>query len=98
MLAANLDSIYIWQIPSLDITFSTNVVPIQGHGKPTVSTNRVVVLSWDTNAPSFVVEEISDLATTNWLTMTNEPTITNGELQVTLPFTNSSRFYRLKNP
>jgi hypothetical protein len=39
-----------------------------------------------------------DLATTNWLTVTNIPAATNGQNQVTLSQSNSSQFFRLKYP
>jgi hypothetical protein len=57
-----------------------------------------VVLSWASPPGGFVLQKNSDLTTTNWLTVTNTPTFTNGQNQVTLSQSNSSQFFRLKYP
>ena len=56
-----------------------------------------VVVSWPTNAVNFVLQQNCDLTTTNWVTLTNTPTLnlTNLQDQVILSPTNSSSFFRL---
>jgi len=89
--------IYVWQVPSLTISLSTEVVSTQGHGKPSTSTNKIAVISWPTNLAAFTLQQNSDLTTANWTTVTNAPVVTNGQTQVTLPAVNAG-FYRLKIP
>jgi len=55
-----------------------------------------IVLSWPTNATGFGLEQNSDVATTNWMSVTNAPTITNGQRQVSVSPTNNNLFFRLK--
>ena len=57
-----------------------------------------VVLSWASPPGGFELQKNSNLTTTNWLTVTNIPTVTNGQNQVTLSQSNSSQFFRLKYP
>jgi photosystem II stability/assembly factor-like uncharacterized protein len=52
-------------------------------------------LSWSTNGTSFGLQLNSDPTTTNWLPVTNKPTVTNSQNQVTLPQTNDAGFFRL---
>jgi hypothetical protein len=57
-----------------------------------------LLLSWASPPGGFVLQQNSDLTTTNWLTATNTPTITNGQNQVIFsPFT-GNEFYRLEYP
>ena len=56
-----------------------------------------IVLSWPTNATGFGLEQNPDLTTTDWVTVTNAPTLTNGNRQVRLSATNVGYlFFRLK--
>jgi hypothetical protein len=57
-----------------------------------------VVLSWASPPGGFELQRNSNLTTTNWLTVTNAPAVTNGQNQVTLSRSNSSQFFRLKYP
>jgi hypothetical protein len=57
-----------------------------------------VFLSWASPPGGFELQKNSDLTTTNWLTVTNAPAVTNGQNQVTLSRSNSSQFFRLKYP
>jgi len=57
-----------------------------------------VVLSWASPPGGFELQKNSNLTTTNWLTVTNAPAVTNGQNQVTLSRSNSSQFFRLKYP
>jgi hypothetical protein len=55
-----------------------------------------LVLSWASPPGGFDLQENSNLTTTNWLTVTNIPTVKNGQNQVTLSQSNTSQFFRLK--
>jgi hypothetical protein len=57
-----------------------------------------VVLSWASPPGGFELQRNSNLTTTNWLTVTNIPTVTNGQNQVTLSQSNTSQFFRIKYP
>ena len=56
------------------------------------------VLSWASPPGGFGLQRNCDLTTTNWLTVTNTPTVTNGQNQVTLSSPTGNRFYRLELP
>jgi hypothetical protein len=57
-----------------------------------------LVLSWLSPPGGFMVQENSDLTTTNWTTMTNTPTLTNGQNQMNLLPGPGCQFYRLEYP
>jgi hypothetical protein len=58
--------------------------------------NTNLVLSWPSPPGGFVLQENSDLTTTNWTATTSTPAITNFQNQVILPPTNGNQFYRLE--
>lgn len=59
------------------------------------STN--VIVSWPTNATSFVLESnISLGAPTNWTTVGAAPTVQNGQNQLVIPVNGQATFYRLR--
>src|SRR5262249_38044263 len=57
-------------------------------------------LSWLIPSTSFDLQQNLDLSTSNWLTVTNGPTLnfSNLENQIVLPLNAASSFYRLKTP
>ena len=57
-----------------------------------------IALSWLSPPGGFVLQQNSDLTTTNWMTVTNFSTVTNFQNQVILASTNGNQFYRLKYP
>jgi len=57
-----------------------------------------VFLSWPLPPGGFVLQQNSDLDTTNWTTAPETPAITNYLGQVTIAPTNGRQFYRLKYP
>jgi hypothetical protein len=62
------------------------------------STNNNLVLSWLVPSTNFVVQQNSDLTTTNWVTLTNTPSFVPLTLQnqVTLPYSATGpEFFRL---
>ena len=56
------------------------------------------VLSWPAPPGDFVLQQNSDLTTTNWQTVTNAPTPSNFQDQVMLPVAAGNYFYRLAYP
>jgi photosystem II stability/assembly factor-like uncharacterized protein len=71
---------------------------------PTLNINSFAstraVLSWLVPSTNFVLQQNSDLSTTNWTDVTNIPTLnfTNLQNQVILSPVGSNAFYRLKTP
>ena len=59
-----------------------------------------LALSWIVPSTDLIVQQNSDLTTTNWVKVTNTPALnlTNLQNQVILPATNRSGFYRLATP
>jgi hypothetical protein len=53
-----------------------------------------VVLSWP--AGNYVLQKNADLQTTNWITVTNAPTLVNGQNQLVLPPSAGNGFFRLR--
>jgi hypothetical protein len=56
-----------------------------------------VILSWLIPSTNFVLQQNSDLATTNWTTISNNPTLnfTNLNQELNLPISTSNTFFRL---
>jgi len=60
---------------------------------------HLIVLSWPQGANGYHLEARAALsASAGWAAVTNAPSAIGGQLQVTLPATNRSQFFRLKNP
>jgi hypothetical protein len=57
-----------------------------------------VILKWPSPPAAFILQQNSNLANTNWLTVTNLSAFTNGFNQTILSTTNTRLFYRLKYP
>jgi hypothetical protein len=59
--------------------------------------NDNLAFSWIVPSTNFVLQQNVDLTTTNWMTLTNAPTLnlTNLQDEVFLPGTNTSDFFRL---
>lgn len=55
---------------------------------------RLFKLEWN---PDPVLQENSNLRSTNWVNVTNPPVFSNGVYSVTLPATNPAEFFRLNN-
>jgi hypothetical protein len=62
--------------------------------------NGSLALSWLVPSTNFVLQQNSDLTTTNWSVVTNQPilNLTNLQNQVTLPLPANNAFFRLKTP
>jgi hypothetical protein len=77
-------SVYIYTAPS---TNAPALSIVAGGGNASVS--------WPWPSTGFVLQENTNLATTNWVTVPNTPAVVN---QVIAPATNANNFYRLANP
>jgi len=55
-------------------------------------------VSWPGGTPGYTLQQNSDLTTTNWVDVTNQPVLTNGLNIFTTPYNGSSSFYRLLLP
>ena len=50
------------------------------------------------NSTGFNLQQNTNLASTNWLTVTNQRVVTNQSYQVIVSATNHQNFFRLKSP
>jgi len=60
------------------------------------STNTVVI-SWPASSTGFSLQQNNSLNAATWSAVTNTIVVTNGEMQVILPPTGGTQFYRLKS-
>jgi hypothetical protein len=69
-------------------------------GRPGLTIQQVspdsMLLSWPAPSDGFVLQQNSNLTTTNWVTVTNSPAVVNDEKQVTISPSVGNSFYRLK--
>jgi len=56
---------------------------------------QLAVVSWPAISVDFLLQENSDLNTTNWVTVTNLPSLIGNRYQVTLALKPNNQFYRL---
>lgn len=59
-------------------------------------TGGVTILSWSSAANGFILESTASLTTTNWTTVTNAPSLFNGQFSVTNSWPEQNRFFRLR--
>ena len=73
-----------------------------GGGQPALVINASgpdVNISWPTNgAAGFTLRSRTAIDSGAWTTVSPAPTVVNADYQVTLPHTNTARFFRLQNP
>jgi uncharacterized delta-60 repeat protein len=62
------------------------------------STNNETILRWPTVYTNYALQTSSDLLSTNWLAVTNSPTVVSNMCVVTNPITSGNRFFRLAKP
>ena len=55
-----------------------------------------VLVSWPAPSTGYVLQQNTNLTTTNWVAVTNPPVVANGEKQITVSPTVGNRYYRLK--
>ena len=58
---------------------------------------NTLLISWPAIG-SFGLQQNMDLATSNWMTLTNKPVTSGSQNQILLPLSGDSVFYRLKSP
>lgn len=61
----------------------------------TVTGPNTLVITWPTGVGGYVLQQNSDLGTSNWLPVTAPVTIVNGQNQVTVSTASGIKFYRL---
>ena len=90
--------IYTWSEPSPSL-------PAISISNAKINPAANVLLTWPSSATNFALQHSLDLTASNWLMVTNKPTLvqdgqssTQKMYQVMLPATNSRDFYRLKAP
>jgi hypothetical protein len=61
--------------------------------------NRSVVLSWPASLTSFRLQETASLeAPVQWSDVASSPVVTSDRVQVVVPLSGASRFFRLQKP
>jgi hypothetical protein len=63
-----------------------------------LTATNTVLLSWPSWAAGFVLEENSDLTTTNWVAVAEPVNRVNSQNQVVAPLSAGQEFYRLVIP
>jgi hypothetical protein len=56
-----------------------------------------VLISWSTNNAGFVLQSVTNVASANWVTVTNEPTLVNDRFTVTIGLSEAAKYFRLRN-
>jgi hypothetical protein len=59
---------------------------------------RTLIIAWLTNFNSWMLQESTDLRTTNWTTVSNATTMTGSNYQVNVTTINGTHFFRLAKP
>jgi len=95
--------IYSGVLSDTQVAASFAAGPNMSSGTPpllgVVLSGNTVQLSWPTNASGFNLESATNLQPVAiWNPVTNAPVPQNGAATVTLPITNASRFFRLRDP
>jgi hypothetical protein len=62
------------------------------------SSPGALILQWPTNASGFLLEQNSDLASTNWVTFAGPTPVVGTNYQATIPTQTGSGFFRLHHP
>jgi hypothetical protein len=81
--------------------FWSDLEAVPEPGPPRLTIDRVspssVLVAWPAPSNGFVLQENTNLITTNWGAVTNLPVEVNGEKQVTVSPLVGNRYYRLKH-
>lgn len=73
-------------------------VPVAPELHLTLTASGVVRLTWPTNGAGFTLQRNADVATTNWMGVTNLPVAVGTNFQADLGFQDQAGFFRLKYP
>jgi hypothetical protein len=89
-----------WYAMAVDNDENTVVVTGSASQSPPalsiVPNGNEVVLSWSASFSGYILQRNDDLTSTNWLDVTNSPTVVNGFYQVTDSSQGARKFYRLR--
>ena len=64
-------------------------------GRPPLNVGLKVVITWPGTATNWVLETADTLSSTNWMIVTNAPTVVDGQRAV-VPDSNPQGFYRMR--
>jgi hypothetical protein len=64
----------------------------------TPTPTNTMIISWPAPSSGFVLQENSDLGSSNWVPSTYSVTVSGTQNQVTIPMVYDRRFYRLSHP
>jgi hypothetical protein len=86
-----------------DYAFVANFTAVSGPVAPPqlafgASSPGVLILQWPTNETGSVLEQNSDLGSTNWVTFAGPTTVVGTNYQATIPTQTGSGFFRLAKP
>lgn len=79
--------------------FWSIITAIQEPGAPLLTvtrSNNFSVISWPSSSTGFVLQENTNLGTTNWITSAQTTSTNNGQVSVVAPATVGYKFFRLK--
>jgi hypothetical protein len=69
--------------------------PILPRLRVALTPTNTVLVAWSTNLSSFFLQQKTNVAITNWVSVTNIPTVANTEYQVIIAPNITNCFYRL---
>ena len=81
-----------------DITVLLNTCAFAGIHLGVARTNTGLTFSWPLPYAGFILESITSVGSTNWQRPIEALTTNNGRLEVTAPFDQPGRFFRLRKP
>ena len=79
-----------------DITVLLNTCAFAGIHLGVARTNTGLTFSWPLPYAGFILESITSVGSTNWQRPIEALTTNNGRLEVTAPFDQPGRFFRLR--
>jgi hypothetical protein len=87
---------------AVDGGFWSIIAAVQTPGAPTLrifgTTTNTIIVAWPAPSTGFTLQQQISLATTNWVNVTNMPTVVGSENVVTVSLQAGNRFYRLISP
>ena len=80
-------------ITTAPFTLAWTVVP---SARPVLELGPDLVLKWPASATNYVLESTLSLSAPNWATVTNSPSLRDGQRQLRLDLLSAGQFYRLR--
>jgi len=87
-----------WNIDDVEILAAAAPMVVAPRLEIFLTPTNTVLLSWPTNAASFVLQQNSDLTTTNWLDTSNAASVIGTNNEIIRPQSSGNEFLRLKLP